>query len=143
MLLGDSCHPTLPYQAQGAAMAVEDGAVLGYLLGQVVKNPPQGTSATSQDRIPEVLALYEKLRKSRTTINVLGAVTNRKYFHLHDGEEQQGRDEALAGLDWLHGQAKWKWIDSRYQQDLLGFDALKDAETAFDQWWNESATAKL
>ncbi|RJE21241.1 FAD binding domain protein [Aspergillus sclerotialis] len=25
-LLGDACHPTLPYQAQGAAMAVEDGA---------------------------------------------------------------------------------------------------------------------
>src|ERR1700748_76062 len=33
VLLGDACHPTLPYQAQGAAMAVEDGAVLGRLLG--------------------------------------------------------------------------------------------------------------
>lgn len=32
-MLGDSCHPTLPYQAQAAAMAVEDGAVLGESLG--------------------------------------------------------------------------------------------------------------
>ncbi|KAK5025884.1 hypothetical protein LTR13_010348 [Exophiala sideris] len=31
-LLGDACHPTLPYQGQGAAMAVEDGASLGRLL---------------------------------------------------------------------------------------------------------------
>jgi salicylate hydroxylase len=28
-LLSDACHPTLPYQAQGATMAVEDGATLG------------------------------------------------------------------------------------------------------------------
>ena len=124
-------------------MAVEDGAVLGYLLGQVVKKRPEGPSVTSQDRLPEVLALYEKLRKSRTTMNVLGAVTNRKYFHLHDGEEQQERDEALASLDWLHSQAKWKWIDSQYQQDLLSFDALKDAEVAFERWWSEPGAAKL
>ncbi|KIV86034.1 hypothetical protein PV11_01675 [Exophiala sideris] len=31
-LLRDACHPTLPYQGQGAAMAVEDGASLGRLL---------------------------------------------------------------------------------------------------------------
>ncbi|KAJ9608062.1 hypothetical protein H2200_007050 [Cladophialophora chaetospira] len=143
VLLGDSCHPTLPYQAQGAAMAIEDGAVLGYLLGQYAKKVSHESLATSQDCVPEVLALYEKLRKSRTTINVLGAVTNRKYFHLHDGEEQRERDEALAALDWFHGQARWKWIDSRYQQDLLGFDALKDAEAAFEEWWSGPGTARL
>src|SRR5258708_39860240 len=27
-VLGDAAHPTLPYLAQGAAMAIEDGAVL-------------------------------------------------------------------------------------------------------------------
>lgn len=31
--MGDACHPTLPYRARGAAMAVEDGAVLARLLG--------------------------------------------------------------------------------------------------------------
>ncbi len=121
-------------------MAVEDGAVLGYLLGQLVKRTADDPS---EDRVPEVLTLYEKLRKSRTTINVLGAATNRKYFHLPDGDEQRERDEALAGLDWLHGHAKWKWIDSQYQQDLLGFDALKDAEVAFDKWWSEPSAATL
>ncbi|KAH0830981.1 3-hydroxybenzoate 6-hydroxylase 1 [Fonsecaea pedrosoi] len=134
-LLGDACHPTLPYQAQGAAMAVEDGAVLGFLLGQVA-------APGSEDHISAVLKLYEKLRKSRTTINVLGAVTNRKYFHLHDGPEQEERDATLASIDWYHCQTEWKWIDSRYQEDLLGFDALKDAQDAFGEWWTEHGTTK-
>ena len=32
-LLGDSAHPSLPYLAQGAAMAIEDAAVLTRALG--------------------------------------------------------------------------------------------------------------
>ena len=32
-LLGDAAHPTLPYLAQGAAMSIEDGAVLTRALG--------------------------------------------------------------------------------------------------------------
>ncbi|OQU96439.1 FAD binding domain-containing protein [Cladophialophora immunda] len=142
-LLGDACHPTLPYQAQGAAMAVEDGAVLGFLLGQVAhKSASNHATLEAEDHISAVLRLYEKLRKSRTTVNVLGAVTNRKYFHLHDGPEQEERDAALASLDWYRSQTKWKWIDSRYQEDLLGFDALKDAEKAFKKWWAEQDTAR-
>jgi salicylate hydroxylase len=35
VLMGDACHPMLPYRAQGAAMAVEDAAVLGNLLSRV------------------------------------------------------------------------------------------------------------
>jgi salicylate hydroxylase len=124
-------------------MAVEDGAVLGYLLGQVVRKSLLAGVTPSEDRITEVLALYESLRKSRTTVNVLGAVANRKFFHLHDGQEQQERDAALAELDWFHGQAKWKWVDSSYQQNLLGFDAWRDAEFAFEQWWTERESSKL
>src|SRR6185503_9683217 len=33
-LLGDAAHPTLPYLAQGAAMAIEDGAVLARALDE-------------------------------------------------------------------------------------------------------------
>jgi salicylate hydroxylase len=117
-------------------MAIEDGAVLGYLLSQVAR---RSSRAARLDHITDVLTLYEKLRKSRTTVNVLGAVTNRKYFHLDDGPEQIERDTELADVDWLRGHAKWKWIDSQYQADLLGFDALKDAETEFQKWWNGRA----
>lgn len=52
---GDACHPMLPYLAQGANSAIEDGAVLGLLLGAI----------KSRDQLPEALKLYEKLRKHR------------------------------------------------------------------------------
>lgn len=45
----------LPYLAQGANSAIEDGAVLGLLLGAV----------EARNQIPEALKLYEKMRKSR------------------------------------------------------------------------------
>ncbi|KAF2846027.1 putative salicylate hydroxylase [Plenodomus tracheiphilus IPT5] len=131
-LLGDACHPSLPYQAQGAAMAVEDGAVLGKLLGRLNKVPV--SIAASVSRVPDVLKLYEKLRKARTTINVAGAVANRYWFHLHDGPEQEHRDAFLAG----NGvKSEWVLNNDAYQRDLLGFDVVKDSEEAFDAWLQE------
>ena len=55
VLIGDSCHPMLPYLAQGANSSLEDGAVLGALLGGI-----KGKSQLSQ-----ALSLYERLRKQR------------------------------------------------------------------------------
>lgn len=127
VLLGDACHPTLPYQAQGAAMAVEDGAVLGHLLGMSTRKP-------SSDAIPAALRLYEVERKSRTTLNVAGAVGNRTFYHLHDGPRQQARDAEMKAFDWENGcSATWKWLDLAYQQNLLGHDAVKSADRAFAQ----------
>ena len=37
-LIGDAVHPTFPYLAQGAAIAVEDTAVLTRALGQASSN---------------------------------------------------------------------------------------------------------
>ena len=34
-LLGDACHPMLPFKAQGAAQAIEDGATLAACLSQI------------------------------------------------------------------------------------------------------------
>lgn len=45
----------LPYLAQGANSAVEDGAVLGQLLGRI----------KSRDQVPKALKMYETLRKAR------------------------------------------------------------------------------
>jgi len=54
-LLGDACHPMLPFLAQGAAMAIEDAWVLSREL-----------KASAQD-VPAALASYETARKERTT----------------------------------------------------------------------------
>jgi salicylate hydroxylase len=67
-LLGDACHPTLPFMAQGAAMAIEDAAVL---VGCVV----------DADDVTEALMRYESLRRSRTARVQLGSRSNAKLFH--------------------------------------------------------------
>lgn len=52
---GDACHPMLPYLAQGANSAIEDGTVLGLLLGHI----------KTRDHISQALKMYENLRKTR------------------------------------------------------------------------------
>jgi salicylate hydroxylase len=83
-LLGDACHPMLPMMAQGAAQSIEDGATLAALL-----------TAMPGD-VPGALARYEVLRKPRATRLQEASAANRTRFHLHDGPEQQKRDEAMA-----------------------------------------------
>jgi salicylate hydroxylase len=123
-LLGDACHPTLPYQAQGAAMAVEDGACLGKLLGLAAK---------SKTNIPEVLQLYEGLRKDRTTLNVEGANGNRKLYHAK-GKAAEERARVLKDFDWDDPDARSPYKgfnDMPYQRALLGFNTVNNAEEEF------------
>lgn len=68
-LLGDACHPTLPFMAQGAAMSIEDAAVLTNCLGAF-------------NDVTAALQRYEKLRKSRTANIQQGSRRNAKVFHL-------------------------------------------------------------
>jgi salicylate hydroxylase/6-hydroxynicotinate 3-monooxygenase len=51
-LLGDACHPMTPYMAQGAAMAIEDAAVLSRCLERAAR-----------DEIAEAFRRFEASRK--------------------------------------------------------------------------------
>jgi salicylate hydroxylase len=68
-LLGDAAHATLPYLAQGAVMAIEDGAVLMRALRQ-------------EGDIAAALKLYQRNRIERTSRIVLQSSENRRRFHL-------------------------------------------------------------
>lgn len=68
-LLGDACHPTLPFMAQGAAMAIEDSAVLAACV--------TGGEDSAAD-----LQRYEDLRRSRTAGIQNGSRRNATVFHL-------------------------------------------------------------
>ena len=123
-------------------MAVEDGAVLGHLLGVSVKasHSSSNKDSTTGDAITAALRLYEQERKARTTLNVAGAVGNRNFYHLHDGPLQQERDTEMKAFEWENGHStSWKWLDSKYQQNLLGHDAVKSADHAFIQLCSGSA----
>lgn len=64
-LLGDSCHPMTPYMAQGAAMAIEDAAVLSRCLAGV-----------DRAGVAEAFRRFEATRKPRTSRVQLSARTN-------------------------------------------------------------------
>jgi len=95
-LLGDACHPMLPFVAQGAAQAMEDGLTLSSCLHKY-------------DDIAEALARYEALRLPRTAHVQSLAANNKIRFHLPDGPEQIARDAKMAagGTDWSFKAMEW------------------------------------
>ena len=134
VIIGDASHPTLPYQAQGAAMAIEDGVILGRLLGRLASNIAGSTTETAEVGVSAALEVFEQLRKYRTTVNVQGAVNNQKLFQMEDGAEQEERDEILRRTSWTTQTATcFRWNDLEYQTDMLGFDFIADADKAFDE----------
>ena len=102
-LLGDACHPVLPFLAQGAAMAIEDGWVLSAMLAQHV---PADVA----------LASYARARRARVTRVYEGARANAALFHLPRTPWRGGTRLALklgglalpgvarSRLDWLYGE---------------------------------------
>ncbi|MEE9348270.1 MAG: FAD-dependent monooxygenase, partial [Robiginitomaculum sp.] len=68
-LLGDACHPMLPFMAQGAAMAVEDS----WALTDRIMNYPAS--------IPAALRAYAAARKPRAELMQKLSSDNAKLFH--------------------------------------------------------------
>jgi salicylate hydroxylase len=126
LMVGDSCHPMLPYLAQGANSSLEDGAVLGYLLGKVDGNK-------KGNQLPKVAELYQKLRKERGELIAKETFKQREDFHMPDGEKQRARDELMLSM--LGGELKAdfpsRWTCPRVQRWLYGYDAYKEAEEGF------------
>ncbi|KAI6115946.1 hypothetical protein F5141DRAFT_1212557 [Pisolithus sp. B1] len=113
-LLGDACHPMLPYVGQGAAMAVsptdfftsfwlisslprnfsklnltggqiEDAAVLGNLFSRL----------SSRTQIASLLHAYEAIRYERATNTQAFSRLSKATLHLPDGLEQEQRDRKM------------------------------------------------
>jgi len=101
-LLGDAAHPTLPFLAQGANMALEDAWVLADALDQ-------------EDSLSTALSRYQALRRSRCARIVDAASKNAENYHLRPGPYRAAAHMALKlggqfapGLaarkfDWLYG----------------------------------------
>src|SRR5215471_828266 len=73
-LLGDAAHPMLPYLAQGAAMAIEDAAVLAQRLAEVPNDPA------------DAISRYERQRRRRTARAQRGARRNGTVYHMGGAE---------------------------------------------------------
>ena len=100
MGLGDAIHPTLPFLAQGACMAMEDAWVLAQALAEA-------------EAPAEAFARYQALRRDRAVRTVAAAGRNARAYHLrqplrplaHAALRLGGRlapDKALRRFDWLY-----------------------------------------
>lgn len=97
-LVGDAAHAMLPFQAQGAAMGIEDAAILAPLL----MTEPTAESA---------FARYEAMRRARVEKVQKISVGNGRAFHMEWPLSLarnaviglQGPDGHFGRLDWLYG----------------------------------------
>jgi salicylate hydroxylase len=97
-LLGDAAHPMLPFLAQGAAMAIEDAAVLAQCLAQ------------APDDAPAALRSYEAKRLKRTARTQIAARRNGSAYHMGGAQALvrslalmvMGGPGLLRRYDWLY-----------------------------------------
>ena len=101
-LCGDAAHAMLPFSAQGAAMAIEDAAVLAECLAGAQKS-----------EVPAALERYGHIRRSRVGRAAKLTLANRTIYHLGQPlaaarnlvMNSMGGERLLARQDWLYG---WK-----------------------------------
>lgn len=97
-LIGDAAHAMMPFQAQGAAMAIEDAAILAPLL----MTEPSADAAFER---------YESLRRRRVEQVARISEANGRAFHMHFPAtlardaviRLQGPQGHFRRLDWLYG----------------------------------------
>lgn len=122
VLIGDACHPMLPYVAQGAAQAIEDAAVLQVAL------------ARSSTDVTLAIAVYEQVRKARGEAVQASATVTRKALHLPDGPEQEERDAKIKAASQGKGNNPDLWADKEFQQFIWGTDIMLDTLIKWPEW---------
>jgi salicylate hydroxylase len=100
-LLGDAAHAMEPFQAQGAAQAVEDA----YVLAECLASEPQDPVGA--------LRRYEVIRMSRAIDLQNSSHAAGESFYLPEGDEQRSRDASYATLletlPWGTRQPIWEY----------------------------------
>ncbi|KAK3115297.1 hypothetical protein LTR53_005520 [Teratosphaeriaceae sp. CCFEE 6253] len=129
VVIGDAVHATLPYLAQGAAMAIEDASALAFALSKVNKH-------TGVD-MPTALSFFYALRRERAHTIQRGSWTNRFFIHMRDGPQSDMREDVFKAGDYpgspnLMG-------NSLFQDWLYGYNVLQDAEK---RWQEEHGQVK-
>ncbi|KAI9162714.1 FAD-dependent monooxygenase OpS4 [Paramyrothecium foliicola] len=118
-LIGDAAHGMPPFLAQGAAQAFEDAAVLGAIFAQTL----------DKTQILEALEVFQSVRKPRVDKVLERTLARKAMYSIHDGPEQQQRDERLAHP--LENGSPDELANLDFQDWLWGYDAYSDGATAW------------
>ena len=100
-IIGDAAHPTLPFLAQGAGMALEDVWTLAAAL-DAPTGAPGGRAAAQSGRGPRATRIVEAANKNARAYHLSGAMRSL----AHTGLRLMGKvapGAALSRFDWLYG----------------------------------------
>ena len=99
-LVGDACHPTLPFLAQGAVMAIEDGQILARALdarGNNVKSAFQSYEAARRQRTARVMTSSADMVKSFHNPALGNTPAAQAYAELEFSQQR-----AKEQFDWIY-----------------------------------------
>ena len=113
VLLGDACHPMLPYQAQGAAAAIEDAYVLAHSCAPLGDCP----ASSARHHLRAALQNFEAIRQPRTQKLQRLSRTNARLFHLRAAPLRLGRDFMFRLATHLAPLRHWR-LDPMYGFDV-------------------------
>jgi salicylate hydroxylase len=126
-LLGDACHPTLPHLSQGAAMAIEDGAVLAEVVSKIPAD-----KVHDPETLTRTLKVYELLRKPYTSKLVDLAAYSGRILHLGEGKAKEERDREFR-QNGKTGSVPDKWASPDVQQMIYSHDCVKEANENYER----------
>jgi salicylate hydroxylase len=99
-LLGDACHPTLPFLGQGGVMAIEDGYVIAACLAKYFKEPALASKRYEDIRIERTSAVVRKSHENRRqAFNPALTIDDEAIGSM---AEEWRRSLASERLDWLY-----------------------------------------
>jgi salicylate hydroxylase len=98
-LIGDAAHPILPHMAQGAAMAIEDAAVLAGRLDETPDDPDYAFRKYETERAERVAAVQNAARRNGIIFRLGGPAA----FARDTALRFLGAERLMARFDWLYG----------------------------------------
>lgn len=98
-LIGDAAHGIEPFAAQGAAMAIEDGYVMGRLLADYPDNPIAAFAAFDTARRDRIRQVAKRTQFNRSIYHLSGPMRHARNLALR----VRSGASFLSDLDWLYG----------------------------------------
>jgi len=106
VLLGDSAHASLPFQAAGAAQGLEDALILSNVLTELSKLPKN--DANTRQHVEAGLEAYDSVRRPRAQKQLeQAAEVQRMIFFQH---EKAGDDMSKILPMLQQGRFDWLWF---------------------------------